>query len=172
LAAKRKVERQASIWLCGEVNDEMLARFFEFFVQIDDPKIHITVHISSGGGDVDTGFAIHDALRSIPNPVTTIGYGGVGSIAVVIFCAGKERWVTKNTTVLIHPVSAEMAGDVFGMRSAVDAVMDSQKRIVQTIGQRSNDAKAVMKASTTETFLTAEQAYDLGIVTNILDFYE
>ncbi len=174
MATKRKTKpkRTANLWLCGDVNDEMLARFFEFFIQIDDPDIHITCHVSSGGGDVDTGFAIHDALRSIPNPVTMIGYGTVGSIAVVIFCAGKDRWLTKNTTVLIHPVSAEMSGDVFGMKSAVEAVMDSQKRIVATISERSNNPQAILKASTTETFLSATESLRLGIATDVLDFYQ
>lgn len=177
MAPKRKKKtteklflKTADLWLCGEVNDEMLSKFFEFFVQIDDPDIHITCHLSSGGGDVDVGFAIHDALRSIPNHVDMIGYGNVGSIAVIIFCAGNRRILTKNASLLIHPVSAEMSGDAFAMKMAVGAVMESQRRIVQTISDRSNDPKAILKASTTETFLTAEEGLKLGIATDILEF--
>lgn len=160
----------ADLWLCGDVNDHMLDKFFDFYVRITDPNTVITCHLSSGGGDVDTGFAIHDALRCLPNKVIMIGYGSVGSIATVIFCAGKERLLTPNTTLLIHPVSAELSGDFKGMQAAVKSVADSQERIIETLSGRSTDPAFIRRAAQTETFIDAEKSMELGLATGILEF--
>ena len=52
----------------------------------------IRVLISSPGGHVESGDAIHDIIRFIGAPVTTIGTGWVASAGTHIFLAAdKER---------------------------------------------------------------------------------
>ena len=64
----------------------------------------INVHINSGGGDVTEGFAIYDYLNTLAYTVNTIAEGMVGSIATVIFQAGKKgkRKMHANSEFFIH----------------------------------------------------------------------
>ena len=64
----------------------------------------LNVFINSGGGSVTEGFAIHDRLMSLPFTVNTIVNGMCGSIATVIFQAGKKgkRKMYANSEFFVH----------------------------------------------------------------------
>jgi ATP-dependent protease ClpP protease subunit len=65
---------------------------------------HITLHISSSGGDLYAGLAAHDVLSKIPN-LTTVAEGCVASSATLLLLAARERHLTKNCSILIHQLS-------------------------------------------------------------------
>jgi len=174
---QKKINHPVSMqmWLCGDVNDEMLSNFFEFFSQIPDGKIPINIHISSGGGDVDSGIAMYDALRSLPNPIITYGYGTVGSIAVVIFCAGDERILTPNTMILIHPVSAEIGGNIHEVSGHVEGILIAQRKIVSIMTEACGgnvSLEEVEYLANKETFLSADESLYLKLATGITKFKE
>ena len=62
----------------------------------------ITLYIDSQGGDVYTGLALYDVIRSIKSPVVTVGLGLVASIAVVVFVGGERRYLYPNSRIFIH----------------------------------------------------------------------
>lgn len=165
----KKTTKEIHLHLTGEVNNDMCFRFFDWYSKLDFP-CNLVIHICSGGGDVDTGFAIHDALRSWPWNVTTVGYGGVASIAVLIFAAGKERLTTKNTTFLIHPVSSTMDGTVKEVTSYVANVNRLHTNMVNGICERVTDPEFVIESANHDTFFSAEKALDIGLATGIVGF--
>lgn len=168
-AKKKQLEQH--IWIVGEVNYEMAKHFFEVFSQCK-PGYAIVAHICSGGGDVEVGFAIHDALRAWPWGCTTIGMGMVGSIAAVIFCAGQERLVTPHTNLLVHPMSAEMAGTVKQIGQTYDSLRNSHQKMVEVISDRCNadSLQSVHGWAESETYLSPDTAMKFGLVTGIIDF--
>jgi ATP-dependent Clp endopeptidase proteolytic subunit ClpP len=71
----------------------------------DDTNDHIIFfHINSNGGCFTDGIAIYDTIRLSNKPVYTIGEGAIGSMASVILLAGKKRFMTENSFILIHEV--------------------------------------------------------------------
>jgi len=64
----------------------------------------IELHMSSEGGNMTAGFALHFFLKSLPVPLTTHNIGSVESVAVVIFLAGQKRYACPGTRFLIHPL--------------------------------------------------------------------
>lgn len=60
--------------------------------------------VSSPGGQVGSGLSAYNFLKGIPAEVITHNYGSVDSIALVIFCAGKERYSVPNARFLLHGV--------------------------------------------------------------------
>ena len=64
----------------------------------------LNVYINSGGGSVTEGFAIYDRLSTLPCTVNTIVNGMCGSIATVIYQAGKKgkRKMYANSEFFVH----------------------------------------------------------------------
>lgn len=64
----------------------------------------LNVYINSGGGSVTEGFAIYDRLSALPCTVNTIVNGMCGSIATVIYQAGKKgkRKMYANSEFFVH----------------------------------------------------------------------
>ena len=93
------------VFLFGDINHTVARTTCERLVamaqQSDAP---IRVLISSPGGHVESGDAIHDVIRFISAPVMTIGTGWVASAGTHIFLAAeKERRVClPNTRFMIH----------------------------------------------------------------------
>ena len=78
--------RGRHVFLTGSIDDEsakvVIAQLM--FLEQEAPGVPIRLHISSGGGKVQPGFAIHDVMHSITSPVHTICLGHCESMAAVL----------------------------------------------------------------------------------------
>ena len=94
----------------NHVNDETCKDLISFIITknliIPKPK-YLQLIINSGGGDLNTAFAVIDIMRGSPIPVYTTGLGMVGSAAFAMFIAGERghRILTPNTSILSHQYS-------------------------------------------------------------------
>lgn len=64
----------------------------------------LNVHISSGGGDLISGFTAYHFLKSLSIPVITHNISNVESVANIIFMAGSERRTNPGSRFLLHPL--------------------------------------------------------------------
>lgn len=130
----------------------------------------LNVVIDSPGGDVDMGFAIHGYLRSLGIPIKTIGSGLVASIATVIFMAGDERVMRKNTEFMIHLPWGSFEGTAEEMSEYADVIGKAEKRIVDFYKKNTGiTEEAILPLMKAETWLTGEQAIALGFATSLDD---
>ncbi len=74
------------------------------FLSANPKATELDVYINSGGGSVNEGFAIYDRLMAFNGTVNTIVNGMCGSIATVIFQAGKKgkRSMYANSEFFVH----------------------------------------------------------------------
>ena len=75
---------------------------------ITNPIIHL--HIYSNGGDAHLGFSMYDFIKDFSIPIYTYVDGMIASAATFIYLAGTKRFMTPNSTVLIHQISTEFWG--------------------------------------------------------------
>jgi len=73
---------------------------------------HLTLMISSYGGDMFAAFALIDIMRGSRLPIHTVGLGIIASAGLMTFIAGQagERIITPNTSILSHQWSAGSFG--------------------------------------------------------------
>lgn len=132
------------------------------------------LHINSGGGDVNSGFAMYDYLKSLTDyKITTIGTGIVGSIATVVFSAGNIRKLHSNTDFFIHnpywtpdapiPMEAsEAQGLANDLKRAEDKILSFY---VKHSNKSVDELSEKMKAQTT---LSASEAVEWGFADEII----
>tara|TARA_B100000575_G_C23108916_1_gene640345 strand:+ start:287 stop:889 length:603 start_codon:yes stop_codon:yes gene_type:complete len=70
----------------------------------------IKLHIYSEGGDAFMGLSIYDFIKTLKIPVYTYIDGLIASAATFLFLAGKKRFMTENSNILIHQISTGFWG--------------------------------------------------------------
>ena len=129
-----------TVLVSGAVNDKLAEKTIAQLLILDaenhDP---IRVIITSQGGHVDSGFAIHDMLRFIESPVVTIGAGWVASIAVpILFGAPRERrYSLPHTRFLLHQPSGGAGGQASDIRIEAEEILKVRERLNQLIASES-----------------------------------
>ena len=149
----------------GEVN----LKYVQNQIQNQSEADTLIVHINSMGGDVDEGFAIHDVLRSTGKKIITQVEGMCASIATVIALAGDERRMTENSEFMIHCPMMWAGGTADEVQEQADMLQEVENKVVdfyvKKTGAEKDSIIAMMKE---ETYLTSEQAKNLGFVTDVV----
>ena len=87
----------------------------------------IHLHINSFGGDAYAGLAGLGHIRACRVPVYTYVEGSVASAATFLSMAGKRRFMTKHSFMLIHQISTWFSGTYENLKDekeSIDALME------------------------------------------------
>lgn len=125
----------------------------------------VVLFLCSGGGDVTSGIGLYNFLRALPLNVDTHGFGIIGSIAATIFLAGQRRTVTRTSMFTLHAASyveGPKAGQVAENTALISLPFKEQ------LGWSSDELFAHF-GSANETYLTAVEAVQLGIATELAE---
>ena len=85
----------------------------------------IYLHITSMGGDMLGGFLAFDYIKNSKIPIYTIAEGYAVSSGANMFMAGSKRFMTENSYILIHQLSATK----FGRETFHDTIDDATNSI-------------------------------------------
>lgn len=135
---------------------------------------NINVYINSYGGEVAEGLAIYNALKRHPAQVTTYCDGFACSIASVIFMAGDERVMGNPSRLMIHDAWTSVYGaNADELRKQADDLDNITNASVKAYMQHVNiTEKELRKKMKAETWLTEEDALEMGFATRIDDAEE
>lgn len=123
------------------------------------------LHIDSFGGDVASAMAAVDCIRNSYIPIYTIIEGSAASAATFMAVAGKKRFITENSVLLIHQLSAGM----WGKMSELEDEQKNNKFFMEKIYSiyekyttlRKNKLKEILKH---DLWWGAKEALDHGFV--------
>ena len=161
-----------TVLVSGAVDDKLAEKTIAQLLILDaDSHDPIRVMITSQGGHVDSGFAIHDMLRFIESPVITIGAGWVASIAVpILFGAPKERRYTlPNTRFLLHQPSGGAGGQASDIRIEAEEILKVRERLNGLIAEETGQSvERIEKDCDRNFWMDAQQALEYGLVGHII----
>ena len=161
----------STMYLSYEIDQDQLYAVmtrFDNFVKIN-PKQDITLNITSYGGDVYSMLGIIDYFKTLPVKVNTHCYGAcMSAAAVILSCGTGERTMTQNSTVMVHEGSAFEAGKTTDVLKGADHLKKLQSNINRILGEvTSKDQKFWEEVSKSDTYLTAKECLEYGIVDKI-----
>jgi ATP-dependent Clp protease protease subunit len=164
--------RTRTVLVSGPVDDKLAEKTVAQLLILDaenhDP---IRVMITSQGGHVDSGFAIHDMLRFIESPIVTIGAGWVASIAVpILFGAPKERrYSLPNTRFLLHQPTGGAGGQASDIRIEAEEILKVRAKLNSLIAaETGQEIDRVTQDSDRNFWMDAQQAKEYGLVGEVV----
>jgi ATP-dependent Clp protease protease subunit len=130
----------------------------------------INAYLSSDGGSVGEGLAVHDQIKRYPGEVTIHVDGRAVSIASVIALAGARLVMPKSALLMIHAPFNFAVGNSMALRKMADDldVMATTMRGIYSAATGLPDEK-VREIMDAETWFTAEQAFALGFADEITE---
>lgn len=161
-----------TVLVAGQVDEKLAERAISQLLILNsinhDP---IRMVITSQGGHVDSGFAIHDMMKFIESPVITLGAGWVASIGVPILLGAEKdsRYSLPNTRFLLHQPSGGAGGQASDIRIAAEEILKLRERINRLIaGETGNSAEQVENDSDRNFWMNSEEALEYGLITKIV----
>ncbi|PTF96723.1 head maturation protease, ClpP-related [Staphylococcus chromogenes] len=139
--------------------------FKDALKELKDVK-QITVNINSGGGDVFSGVAIHNMLKSHKAHVTVKIDGLAASIASVIAMAGDKVIIPRNAMLMIHNAWTFAVGNASDLRKQAEDLEKINSVVINSYLDKNPDIDEdkLRSLMDNETWLTAQEAKDLGLV--------
>src|SRR5437667_1964901 len=126
------------------INPTTVNKFIKFTVDSINEHVPTEVYffISSGGGDVDSGFTMYNFLVSLQGKLTVSMHniGQIDSIANVVFLGGQNRYAAPNAAFLFHGIVMNVSGagqDRKSLKELLSRLDSMESRMAQTISQHS-----------------------------------
>lgn len=129
----------------------------------------INVHVDSYGGSVSAAWAIYNVLKDFPGTVNSFADGFVASAAVYPFLAGKRRAANPMSAFFLHQAWISAAGNADELRKTADMIEKFNGIGLEAFADAGIDKERVLQLEKAETWLSAAEAYDLGLATEIID---
>ncbi len=169
-----KLLEERKIFFTEEVNAESSNKLIQYLLCLEafDSKKPITVYINSPGGEVVSGLAVYDTIKSISCPVNTVCIGTAASMGSIIFMAGKKREMLPHTKIMIHDplvVGSSGAKKVFDLEREAGQLMETRKILGGIIAQCCGKSiEEVYEKTKMDYFMDAEEAVSFGVATGII----
>lgn len=145
--------------------EKSLGQFLNAFNSINGA---IDLHINSDGGFTDAGSAIYNAIKSAKGPVIGFIDSMAASIASVIATACSRLVIAPDAFVMIHDPVIMRGGASEDLRKSADYLDKIKDNFVQLYAQKCHRSEdAIRNAMKQETWFTASEAHDFGLVDEI-----
>lgn len=169
---EEKAFKSRTLLIFGAVTDAVAADVTRRLIALDaDSQAPIDILVSSPGGHLESGDAIHDVVRFIGAPVYMIGTGWVGSAATHLFLAvpAERRVCLPNTRFLIHQPSGGAGGQATDIAIQAQEILKARQRVAHEIARETGKPIEVVLADIErDRWLSAEEAVDYGLVSRIV----
>ena len=161
------------VMVFGEINHSMARATCERLIALSqESQAPIHMLVSSPGGHVESGDAIHDMINFIGAPVTTVGTGWVASAGTHVFLAApKERRVClPNTRFMIHQPAGGAGGVASDIAIQAKEIVRIRERIARVIARQTGQPlEKVMLDMERDFWMNPQEAVDYGIVSRIIE---
>lgn len=165
--------RSRTVLIFGTITDASAAETARRLVALSaDSAEPIDVLVSSPGGHLESGNAIHDVIRFIDAPVNMIGTGWVGSAATQLYIAApiERRFSLPNTRYLIHQPTGGFGGPGSDIEIQMREIIKAKEHIARMIAAATGKAIEIVRADIERDYwMDAEEAIQYGLVSKIIE---
>ncbi|MAU66734.1 ATP-dependent Clp protease proteolytic subunit [Hyphomonas sp.] len=166
--------KERIIFVTGGIDDGMAALITAqlLFLESENPKKEIAMYINSPGGYVSSGLAIYDTMQFIRCSVSTVCIGQAASMGSLLLAAGEagSRFALPNARVMLHQPSGGYQGVATDIERHAEEIIDLKRRLNQIyVKHTGQDYDAIERKLDRDTFLTAEEAQEFGIIDKVFE---
>lgn len=166
---------EVAILLYGDVGDGQRVdsgRVVAELMALQTQYSKIDVRINSRGGDVFSGIAIYNALRTSKADITVYIDGVAASIAGIIALCGKPLYMSPYAKLMLHAVSGGTWGNASELRQMAEIMENLQGDLASMIAGRCGMKKDEVLAKyfdEKDHWISAQEALDMKLIDGIYD---
>lgn len=128
----------------------------------------IELHLNSPGGDAFAGVAIYNLLKASAKPVNVFVDGLAASAASIVAMAGDTITMNTGSMLMIHEAMSMAFGNADEMTKMAETLTSVTGSIADIYVARTGLKKAaVLEMQNVETWMTAQEAVEMGFATKI-----
>lgn len=159
-------------YLNGLINYQSTASvitwILEANIQAKSGLDHLTLMITSPGGEAFPAFALVDVMRGSKLPIHTVGLGIIASSALITFISGERghRIITPNTNILSHQWSWSNGGKEHELFATVKQYDLIAKRMIKHYKKCTGLKEKVIREKllpANDVWLDSDQALEYGL---------
>jgi ATP-dependent Clp protease protease subunit len=170
---EEKAFKSRTVLLFGVINDMTAADIVRRLIALSAESFEpIDILVSSPGGHLESGEAIHDIIKFVEAPINMIGTGWVGSAATHVYLAvpRERRFCLPATRFLIHQPSGGAGGRASDIAIAAREIVKARERIAQVIARESNRSyEQVIEDIDRDHWMSPDEAIEYGLVSKIIE---
>src|SRR5512135_1768535 len=169
--------KERIIFLGTPINDQVANVIVAqmLFLNSQDPDKDINLYVNSPGGQITSGLAIYDTMRMITAPVSTIAVGMAASMGTILLTDGAKgkRFALPHATIHLHQPLGGVQGqaadieieakEILRMRDLLNGILKDQTKMSD---------EQIARYTDRNTFLTAAQAVEVGLIDAVLELQE
>lgn len=173
-AREQRLMESRSIFMSEGVSSDTARRIVSDLLILDSMSSEpIKLYVNSPGGEVNSGFAIHDTIRFIKSEVKIINAGLCASIATIINCAAKKenRYSLPNTRFLIHQplIMGHIQGQASDLEIHANEILKTREKLNGILSRECGQPlERVEKDTLRDYWMDADESKDYGLVTHIV----
>lgn len=163
-----KEKKEAVMRLYGEIGVQLDANLFALeLASLDNEADTIHIHVNSPGGDVVSGLSIIAAMRSMKAFIHVHVDGLAASMAAVIAIAADRISMQDYGKIMIHnPYPSDKDAKMNDkLRKALASLTDTLQTI---LSRRGCDKEKISSLMSAETWFTADEAKEAGLIDEIV----
>jgi ATP-dependent Clp protease protease subunit len=165
--------KERIIFLTGPVHDDMASLICAqlLFLEAENPKKTIYLYINSPGGVVTAGMSIYDTMQYIECPVATLCMGQAASMGSLLLAGGEkgQRYALPNARVMVHQPSGGFQGQASDIERHAQEILSLKRRLNDIYVTHTGQAiEKIEEALDRDTFMTAEDAKEFGLVDDVV----
>ena len=152
-------------WTATMITSQLL------FLEQANPWQEIALYINSPGGLISAGLAIYDTMQFIACPVATCCMGQAASMAAVLLAAGSpgRRFSLPHSRIMIHQPHGGYAGQASDIQIHAQEITRLKGLLTDILAEHSGISREELEPMLDrDTFLSPQEALDLGIIDNII----
>ena len=175
---KNEISGMNNIYFTGSLNEETCFKLTDALIYHKNLALteqyypnHINLYIQSPGGSLLPTLALVDEIKNFEVPIHTYVRGYAASAATLLSVVGKERYIYKNSLMMIHGVklndqTVSNVLDVKDLNYNVDLFMSLIKNIY--LENSNMDKKTLEAMFDHDIWIDSKNALEFGLVDKIL----
>jgi len=159
-----EINKETIMELINQIKD--LEEFLLNMKYIYEVEPIIKLHIYSNGGDAYMGLSTYDFIKNMQIPIYTYIDGMIASAATFIYLAGSNRFMTENSTILMHQLSTGFWGKYEDLKDEYKNTSELMRIIKKIYSENTNmKKKEIDDLLKRELLLTYNDAKKYKIIT-------
>lgn len=129
--------------------------------------------LSSGGGDIASGFHLYGLIRALSLRLTIYSLGTVASVATTAFVSAHHRVACPRSAIMLHPVAPSQPGHhpASKLEFILSSALADEQRTEDVLRQHTRISEDLLRRRRLdEVWLSAKEALQEGLVDEVRDF--